>query len=253
MLRQQRQHEILNRLGSAGGVRVAELAKALKVTEETIRRDLEQLDAEGKLRRTHGGAVPTQENGRNPSFDVRKVTNLEQKVAIARTAAPAIREGDVIGLDVSTTTYELAQIIPDIPLTVITNSVPVVLALMSRTHVRVVSTGGDFDSRARSFTGSLAEQALSRFNINKLFLSSKGVDLSRGLSDATDSQARVKRAMMDIAEETCLLADHSKFGQRSVVFFAGLDEIDRVITNAGVDEAVLRDLSTAVKSVETAE
>lgn len=253
MLRAQRQHEILSRLGSTGGVRVAELAKALKVTEETIRRDLEKLDDEGKLRRTHGGAVPTLENGRNPSFDVRKVTNLEQKVAIARQAVRRITEGDVIGLDVSTTTYELAQIIPDIPLTVITNSVPVVLALMSRVHVRVVSTGGDFDSRARSFTGSLAERALARFNINKLFLSSKGVDLARGLSDATDAQARVKRAMIDIAEETCLLADHSKFGVRSVVFFAQLGDIDRVVTDAGAEEIVLRELSGAVATVETAE
>lgn len=253
MLAKQRRREILTRLGYSGGVRVASLAKALQVTEETVRRDLERLASDGRLLRTHGGAVPLKDNRRNPSFDVRKVTMLEEKAAIARRVVESIAEDDVIGLDVSSTVHQLAQIIPDMPLTVVTNSVPVVLSLMSHTHVRVVSTGGDLDSRARSFAGSLAEHALKRFNINKLFLSSKGVDPARGLSDATDSQARVKRAMMDIAEQTWLLADHSKFGIRSVVFFAELQEMDRVITDAGVESAVLDQLSRAGVRPEIAE
>lgn len=253
MLAKQRRRDILIRLERVGGVRVASLAKTLQVTEETIRRDLERLDADGRLLRTHGGAVPIRDSRRNPSFDTRRVTKLEEKAAIARCAVKWIVEGDVIGLDVSSTTHELAQIIPDIPLTVVTNSIPVVLALMSHANVRLVSTGGDFDDQAWSFTGALAEQALSRFNINKLFLSSKGVDLARGLSDATDNQARVKRAMMDIAEETHLLADHSKFGVRSVVFFAELSEIDLVITDAGVEPTVLDQLSRAGVKARIAE
>ena len=242
MLAQQRHREILDRLGVAGGVRVTALAKALSVTEETTRRDLEKLGNERKLLRIHGGAVPVPDARRDLPFDVRKTENLEAKKAIATAALQHIDEGDVIALDASSTAFELARIIPDMPLTIVSSSVPVTVTLLPCSHVQVVSTGGILDRLSRSFTGSLAEQALRRLNINKLFLSSKGVDLERGLSEVTDDQARLKRRMIDAAERVYLLADHSKFGVRSVVFYAGTADADAVITDAGTDAKVIQAL-----------
>ncbi|HUU96140.1 MAG TPA: DeoR/GlpR family DNA-binding transcription regulator [Phycisphaerae bacterium] len=243
MLAQQRQREILSQLGRGGGVRVAPLAKAFAVAQETIRRDLDKLESEGRLVRTHGGAVPVQNNRRELPFDLRKVTNLEAKKAIAARALRHVSEGDVIAVDASSTVHELARIIPDMPLTVITNSLPVAAFLVDGVHIRVVATGGMLDAPSRSFTGTLAEHALERFNVNKLFLSAKGVDLARGLSEATDEQARVKRRMIDAAERTYLLADHGKFGVRSVVFYASPADVDLVITDAGTDAAVIEELT----------
>jgi len=187
--------------------------------------------------------VPVQNNRRELPFDLRKVTNLEAKKAIAARALRHVSEGDVIAVDASSTVHELVRIIPDMPLTVITNSLPVAASLVDGVHIRVVATGGMLEAPSRSFTGTLAEHALERFNVNKLFLSAKGVDLARGLSEATDEQARVKRRMIDAAERTYLLADHGKFGVRSVVFYASPADVDLVITDARTDAAVIEELT----------
>lgn len=252
MLAQQRHREILGRLRRQGGVRVADLAQTLRVTEETIRRDLEKLGLEGKLVRTHGGAMPIRDDRQDLPFDVRKTAHLAEKQAIAAHALRYVAEGDVIALDPSSTAHELARILPDRPLTVVTNSLPVAVTLLDRAHVRVVCTGGTLDVRARSFVGLLAEQALERFNITKLFLSSKGVDLARGLSEVTEEQARVKRRMMDVAGKTFLLADHSKLGVKSVVFFASPTEADVLITDAGASAELLSELGELGLETETA-
>ena len=253
MLARQRQQEILNRVGRAGAVRVSELAQWLNVAEETIRRDLEKLDSEGKLIRTHGGAMPLPEERREVPFDVRRARHSAEKESIGAAAARFVGEGDIIALDASSTVYCLARALPDRPLTVLTNSMEVATLLMSRPRIQVVSTGGMLDVASQSFVGSFAEEALSRLHIGKLFLSSKGVDLVRGLSEAADEHARLKRRMMDLADETYLLADHSKFGVKSVVFFADVKDVDVVITDRRVDPAVLPELDRRHVRTEIAE
>lgn len=250
LLPQQRQDDILTRLGATGGVRVAQLAKEFGVTEETIRRDLEKLDRAGKLRRTHGGAVPTAEPNRDPPFEVRTSAFHDAKVAIARAAVRHIAENDVIALDASSTVHELARILPDMPMTVITNAVPATVVLLERPKIRVVSTGGQIDVRSRSCVGSFAESTLARLNINKFFMSTKGVDFTRGLSEALDDQARIKRLMMDRAEATYLLVDHSKLAAAAAVHLADLHEVAKLITDVGATPeqlAALRDLEMEVE------
>ncbi|MEW6250119.1 MAG: DeoR/GlpR family DNA-binding transcription regulator [Planctomycetota bacterium] len=242
MLAQQRQSQILARLSDAGGVRVADLARTLEVSEETIRRDLEQLGRTGRLVRTHGGAVPVPEERRDPPFDVRQTAHHAEKRAIALAAVRHVADGDVLALDASSTAYELACVLPDLPVTVITNSVPTSAALVGRRNVRVICTGGVLENRTRSFLGSLAEDALKRFNITKLFLSAKGIDPARGLSEVADEQARYKRCLLDLAAQAYLLLDHTKLGVRSVVFFAPVTEVNLLITDAAADAGVLREL-----------
>ncbi len=252
LLAQQRQREILGRLRHAGGVRVTELAANLRVTEETVRRDLRTLSHSGKLVRTHGGAISLPGDRGDVPFEVRQTVNLPEKRAIVVRALAYVSEGDVIGLDASSTTFELARAIPEMPLTVVTNSLPVADMLLGRSQIRVICVGGILDPRSRSLTGSLAEHTLQKLHIMKLFLSAEGVDLARGLSDPTDEQAHVKRHMLDVSARAILLVDHSKFGVQSVVFFAGMNEVDVLIADAGLGQAVRDELAQLDVEIDVA-
>jgi DeoR family transcriptional regulator, L-fucose operon activator len=251
-LAQQRQREILHRLGQAGGARVVELAQALDVTEETIRRDLHKLSRDGRLLRTHGGAVALHDERRDLPFEVRRTAHLEEKQAIAARAVRHIQVGDVIALDASSTAHELAKLIPDQAVTVLTNSLPATIMLSARPQVRVICTGGNLDRGSRSFTGSLCEEALDRFHVRRFFFSAKGVDLARGLCEVADDQARFKRRLLDLAERSYLLVDHSKFSLKSVVFFATVADVDTLVTDHGADEETLAQIGRLGVTVEVA-
>ncbi len=252
MLAQMRHREILNHLKNSGGTRVAALARAMRVTEETIRRDLQKLEKEGRLVRTHGGALPVLDARYDPPFNERRTARLDAKRRIASSALTHIAENDIIAVDASSTAFELIRRLPDIPLTVITNALPAAAALQDYTRVRVISTGGVLDQRSMSLVGSLAEDALDRFNINKVFLSAKGVDIARGLSESVEEHARIKRRMAEIAERVILLSDHSKFGLRSTIFFADLSAIDLVITDSDTHSEFLEALRERDTPVEIA-
>lgn len=245
MLAEQRHRAIMSSLESGGGARVADLARTLKVTEETIRRDLEKLGSQGKLIRTHGGAVPLSDDRRDLPFAERETAHLEAKRIIALRSLAMVEEGDVIALDASSTAHELARVLPDIQLTVVTNSLPVQMTLLGRSNVSVVSTGGVIDPRSRSCTGPLTEQILQRLHIGKLFFSAKGFDPVRGLSETTQEQAYVKRRMMDLADRRILLLDHSKFAIKSVVLFAKVGEVDVLVTDENAPRDAIAELEEA--------
>lgn len=250
MLAPERQRAILDLLSRQGGVRVALIAEDFGVTQETIRRDLERLEQDGKLLRSHGGAVPLDRDRAELPLDVRETVNLAQKRAIAAHAARVVREGDVIALDASSTARELARLLPDIPFTVVTNSLAAALVLHDRTRVRVVVTGGVLDGPSRSFVNEIAVETLDRFHFTRAFVSCQGIDLERGLSVTADQHAGIKRRMIGLADEAVLLADSSKFGVKAVEFFAKVAELDAIVTDSGLDaatQAKLRRLGVRVE------
>lgn len=215
-------------------IRVTELSEIFSVTEETIRRDLEKLEQEKLLMRSHGGAVSIEKEPADTPFIVREVTNAEQKKAIAREAVKSIEAGEQIILDGSTTAWYMAAQLPDMPLTVITNSIKVALELSKKEQIKVISTGGMLLSKSLSYVGPLAERSLDRYYVNKLFLSCKGVDVASGLSDANEWQALLKKQMMNISSEVTLLVDSSKFGVKTFAHIANLDQIHHVITDENI-------------------
>ena len=250
MLAAERHRLILERVQQQGSVRVAALAKELTVTEETIRRDLEKLGAEGQLVRTHGGAVALASDRTELPFDVRDAVHLPEKRAIARRAASFINEGDVIALDASSSAYELARCLPERPISVVTNSLAIANLLADAAHIRLILSGGVLDGPSMGLVGALAEENLGRFNIRKLFFSCQGLDIDRGLSLTADEHGRMKRRMMDLAEQAYLLIDHSKLGVRAVEFFANVSELDMVITDPSApQDAVhrMRDMGVKVE------
>lgn len=242
MLSLERHRRVLDLLQQGGSVRVTELAGRFDVTEETIRRDLDRLALAGKLVRTHGGALPVRSEHADASLVERQTRNLDAKVAIGRAAAARVEQGDTIMLDASSTAIQLAKILPDAPLTVITHALSIAMELATRRQIRTIVIGGLIDPESLSLVGPLATQCLDAYHVNKLFLSCQGIDLQRGLSVGSEQQADLKRRMLADADQRILLADHSKFGVKSTCYFGTLEDIDRVITDDGADENLLAEL-----------
>ena len=231
MLPNQRYKQILQRVERVGGARVSDLAQALSVTEETIRRDLNVLSDQGKLVRTHGGAIPLAES--SAGFDLphaqRAVRHLEAKRAIARHALELTQGCSVMALDASTTALQLARLLPDRACTVVTNAVTVCETLGHHRQTQVICTGGEFDLLTRSLVGFASERTIAGFHIERFFCSCMGLDPKRGLTDSSPSQAFVKSRFIEQAEETILLADHTKVTTRSRVYSADWSGIDRLV------------------------
>jgi DeoR/GlpR family transcriptional regulator of sugar metabolism len=244
MLAAERYDRIVEMVNVKGSIRVSELSEHCRVTEETIRRDLDRLEQAGRLRRSHGGAVSVKEEQPEIPYRVRETTHAEEKKRIAQSALSMIRPGDRILLDASTTAGYMAANMPDMPLTVLTNSIQVATELSSRDKIEVILTGGQLAQRSLSFVGPLAERSLETYHVDKLFLSCKGVHLEGGgISESNELQARLKQKMVGISDQVILLADTSKFGVRAFARVTGLDAVHEVITDQSLDDDLIERLN----------
>ncbi len=238
----QRRRQILEQLEATGAARVADLAPRLGVTEETVRRDLERLHAEGQLQRIHGGAIPIGSDRSEVPLKVRQTTRVAEKQAIAALAAGMVVEGDVLAIDSSSTAFEVARLLPNQRLVVVTNGIDALRELARRSEVQVYSTGGQLLRDSGSLIGALAESAIRQFGITKAIVSCKGIDAARGASEATVEHAAIKRAMLAMADEVILLADHGKLGIQSTSFFATAAECRTLITDSHAENNQLQAL-----------
>ncbi|MGG1516058.1 DeoR/GlpR family DNA-binding transcription regulator [Paenibacillus oryzisoli] len=246
MLVAERYEKIVQVVNERGSIRVSELSELCQVTEETIRRDLDRLEQDGRLRRSHGGAVSVKENqtSETPFFE-RETMFSEEKKRIAREAINWIQPHDRIILDASTTAWYMASILPDIPLTVLTNSIKVAMELAGKEKVKVISTGGQLAKRSLSYVGPLAERSLDHYHVDKLFLSCKGVHATRGISESDELQAGVKQKMIELADQVILIADASKIGVRAFTQVGVLSDVDVLIT----DDRVTGELREQIEEI----
>jgi DeoR/GlpR family transcriptional regulator of sugar metabolism len=227
------------------------LSELCQVTEETIRRDLDRLEQAGRLRRSHGGAVSVKDQQPEIPYFEREVTRAEEKKRIADEAVKLIQPKDRILLDASTTAWYMAASMPDIPLTVLTNSIKVAMELSSKEKIEVISTGGILASRSLSYVGPLAERSLDAYHVDKAFFSCKGVHLERGISESNELQARIKHKMVGMADQVILLADSSKFGVQAFTHVADLSDINSIITDGRVSSDLLLQLKEKQIAVTT--
>ena len=240
MLAAQRQHRILDMVLKSGAVRTVRVARALAISEETARKDFEKLEAEGLLSRRHGGAVRLDDHHHDPSLDSREVSNVAEKKAIAQLALSQIQAGDIVFFDASSTVFYLACLLPNMEITVLTTALKVAIELARRPSVQVILTGGVVGQNSLSCQPDLANSILEGCHVQKAFLSCRGIDTERGLSEASAGNAGLKQKMMALAEQTILLADHTKLGLKSSWFFARLSDVDLFISDQRPDNAVLR-------------
>ena len=235
MISSQRQHLILSRLRTRGAVRITALSKELGVSAMTIRRDIADLADKGLLKRVHGGAVSTSTLLSEPLFSVKSQMDIGLKDAI-KYVAP----GDVIAIGGGTTAYVFAQHLLESQqssgITILTNSIPVaelVQALESK-DVEVIVTGG-VTTRSNSLVGPIADKVVASLRVNTVFLGTHSVSIPRGFLMPNSLEAATDMAMMDIADRTIILTDHTKWSCTSLSLFARFDQVDTVITDDGLD------------------
>jgi DeoR/GlpR family transcriptional regulator of sugar metabolism len=239
MLAIERQQRILQLLSTQGSLRTTELAESLGVTDETIRKDFEQLEKHGEVVRIHGGVSRPHQVKSDLTFHERQSIQRDAKRSIAKAAASRIQAQETIFLDASSTALTLTEFLPDLPLTILTNALNVLTALSDRPNLELMSTGGLFDPRSRSFIGLTAEKSLQRYNIHRAFVSGRGLDLGRGASESNSRQAAFKERVIDYAEEVVFLADHTKLGTKASFFFAETPRIHCLVTDSAADAPFL--------------
>lgn len=232
MLIEERRREILETLRMEGRVVVAELARRFRTSQVTIRKDLEILHSNGKIHRTHGGALPAHESAlEDPTLREKEKLHRKQKIQIAAAAAQMVEEGQVVILDSGTTTTAIARALRHHQnLTIITNAVNIV-AELAGTSLEVILTGGSLRKNSFSLVGPIAEETLHRLNADILFLGVDGFDVHYGLSTPNLLEAKVNRAMMDVSRMVVAVCDSSKFGRRSLSLIAPTAAVHRVITD----------------------
>ncbi|HVV08289.1 DeoR/GlpR family DNA-binding transcription regulator [Amycolatopsis sp.] len=231
---QQRRARILERVSTTGFLPIAVLADDLGVSEQTVRRDLRRLEEAGQLKVVYGGAsaIP---NRTPPTptahFAIRAGRNADAKKRIAARAAELIEPTDAIAIDSGTTPFALAEALPaEFAGTVITVSIPVIQLLLHREDVQVIGLGGNAMANREAFAGPMTLEAAARVRARTMFLGAEAAD-ARGLYIVADGNPDVQLRLMENADRSVLLIDHTKFERPGPVLLAGLDQLDAVVTD----------------------
>lgn len=227
---QNRKQIILEKLETDHSADVRELATLLATSEITVRRDLNILAEKGLLYRTHGGAMKLSLSKDKPNFIHKSAVRAEQKDQICAIAAAQIEEGDVIFMDCGSTVYRLCPFIRNKRIKVVTNSLPVVNALLG-SSVSLNFAGGEIDMERQASHGKIAIEHFARYCADKAFLGVDGISAQKGLSAASEKEAEITLTLKQHAKQTYLLCDSSKFEQDRYLPFAPLSFPDFIITN----------------------
>jgi len=240
MLGSDRRLYILERIAESGSVRIGQIADDLGVSTMTVRRDVKQLEEDGFLRRSHGGATRYLTLDFTLAANGRALRHSREKATIARAAAALIERGDSVFLGYGTTVAHLARSIPSgQDITVITYSLEAASFLGSRPGVTVISTGGVVRPDGITQTGSLAEATLRRFHATKAFIGAGGVSARAGVTDHSYAESELNRLMVERATDVYVLADSSKLGEMAMATVCGLSAVTALLTDQAATPAQL--------------
>jgi DeoR/GlpR family transcriptional regulator of sugar metabolism len=232
-----RREKIFELIKEDGSAKVVSLAKIFKVTEPTIRQDLEKLEEDGMVIREHGGAYLKNVDLNVSTVSLANQENIEKKEVIAQKCLEFIEPGDTIILDSGSTSSEIAKKLKGFKgLTVITNALNIALLLGAEPGIEVIVTGGEFKPPTLSLTGQKAADFFEGINAQKLFLATAGISLKAGLTYPSISDLVVKKAMIEAAEVTYLVADSTKFGKSAFASLGALSLINYIITDEGIED-----------------
>nr|WP_238420869.1 DeoR/GlpR family DNA-binding transcription regulator [Streptomyces taklimakanensis] len=265
---EQRRTLILDEVRRRGGVRVNELTRRLKVSDMTVRRDLDALARQGVLEKVHGGAVPVSgASTHEPGFEAKSSLELGAKEEIARAAAAMVAPGSAIALSGGTTTYALARHLSEVPeLTVVTNSVRVADVLHAargadggtgndaggggRAGAATVVLTGGVRTPSDSLVGPVADAAIRSLHFDVLFLGVHGISVEAGLSTPNLAEAETNRRLVRSARRVVVVADHTKWGTVGLSSFASLEEVDTLVTDSGMPEATRTEIGDLLPGLE---
>lgn len=243
LLKIERQSYIRKLVEENGRVTVPELSAHFDVSAATIRRDLEELDGKGWVRRTHGGAVRAERASKEPPMMQRISEQQTEKQRIGEATAGIIEEGQSIFLGSGTTVLEVARHLPkEIQLTVITNSLPVVNHLANYPNVELIVIGGMLRQSELSMVGHIAEQAVKEFRADKVILGMHAIDSHHGFTNEYLPETMTDRAILGIAPQVIVVADHTKFGRVSSVLVAATTAAHMIVTDKDASKECIDEL-----------
>ena len=243
MLAIERRNEILEKLQTERRVVVSELSQFYEVSEETIRRDLEKLVNDGFAIKSYGGAVINENSNIDLPFNVRKNRNVVGKQRMAELVAEQVKDGESVILDASSTAVYIAKALKEKKnLTIITNSVEIVMELFDTPGITVISTGGVSREGTFALVGPQTDRMLMSYHVDKALISCKGLVSGIGFMDSDELHANNKRTMLQAAREKILVADSSKFGKNAFVTVGTLQDITMLVTDEQPDEEWLKKL-----------
>lgn len=229
MLAIARKQAIREQLQEYKSVRITDLAAALNVTKETIRRDLHDMENDGELIRTHGGAYILDGVQNDIDISTRQILKMPEKEIIAQKCDSLIQSGDYIFLDGSTTAWAIARAISHRRLTVLTTSLEIANILSSSDTIRLFVVGGEFSATTRSFTGNSAVRNLEQYFVDKAIISCRSVSMEYGLTDTNDNDAVLHRLALEHAREKYLAVDYSKLDKNSFSRIAPISILNGII------------------------
>ncbi len=243
MLARQRQELILDAVRTTGGARVSELVDTLGVSDMTVRRDIEVLAGRGLVTRVHGGATAAGSSVEEPGFAAKSGLHTAAKQAIATAAAGLIEPGASVALSAGTTTHAVASVLLGVPgLTVVTNSLRVAEVLWQSEAMTVVLTGGE-RTPSDALVGPVAVAALRGLHVDWLLMGVHGMDPEAGFTTPNLVEAETNRALVASARRVAVVADTSKWGVVGLSTIAGLEEVDVVVSDEGLEPDARRTLS----------
>ena len=243
MLAIERRNEILEKLQTDRRVVVSELSQLYDVSEETIRRDLEKLVNDGYAIKSYGGAVINENFNIELPFNIRKNRNIVGKQHIAELVSRLVKDGDSIMLDASSTAVYIAKTLQEKGrknLTVITNSIEIIIELFDVQDWTVLSTGGVSREGSFALVGPQTDKMLRTYHVDKAIISCKGIDVSAGMTDSDELHANNKTTMLAAAKEKILAVDSSKFDKIAFTEIGTLDDLTMVITDEKPEERWLQ-------------
>jgi DeoR/GlpR family transcriptional regulator of sugar metabolism len=231
---EERHKTILELLHARGQVSIADLSARFSVSEMTVRRDVAQLEKDGLLRRTHGGAARAAGSSFEPPFALRARLNVEAKKAIASAVAAELSDGQTVVLDGGSTGTAVAEALVGRDLTVCALNLRVAEILLSSPNTRVMTPGGWVRHGELSVVGPVAARALGDHRFDTYVMTVSGVDVGAGLTEWNVDDAAVKRAALGVSGRCVVACDSSKFGQVAFARVAGLQEADLILTDGSL-------------------
>jgi DeoR/GlpR family transcriptional regulator of sugar metabolism len=228
MLVEERRQRVLNLVSERGFVGLDDLARSIRVSLSTLRRDLDYWHQQGAIRRTHGGAIYVGDASSLPALEERSSSQLDEKQLIARMAASRIHAGDTVLLDGGTTTLEVARLLVGRSMQVVTNSLPIAQLFASSRETDLVLLGGYVYPKTGVALGPLTVRQLDDIHVHLTVMSVGGLT-AKGLFNSNLLLVETERAMMRCADEVMVVADHTKVGRPALAFLCPFNEVDTLI------------------------
>lgn len=245
MIKTERQKLLLDILYSNQMMSVSELSEELNSSMMTIRRDLDHLEQEGVIRKVHGGAVLIKSDNDQNSFQERIQENKVEKQKIGKEAAKLIKENSIVVFDSGTTSLAVADSIPEkLKFTAITTSLMTAVALCNKPDINIISIGGNIQNNIYSSINYLCVEMIKRFNADMAFITTKAFSFPEGTFEDSLPLIEVKQALVSISKKVILLADHSKFENKSLSLSIPINKIDTIVTDDKTSKKIIEQIRT---------